>query len=54
MKPHIVDPVNLILTILEYTAGEYSPKEVMEIYYFIQATEQEHLSSASLSVIKGK
>jgi hypothetical protein len=48
------EPVNLILTILEYTNGEYSPKQIMELYYFIKSVEHEHTSSASLSVIKGK
>ena len=46
------DPVNLILTILEYTAGSYTPKQVVEIFNIIKNIEQE--SSAQITVLKDK
>jgi len=46
------DPVNLILTILEYTAGQYTPKQVVEIFNIIKNIEQE--SSAQITVLKDK
>jgi len=46
------DPVNLILTILEYTAGSYTPKQIVEMFNIIKNIEQE--SSAQITVLKDK
>ena len=46
------DPINLILTILEYTAGSYTPKQIVEMFNIIKNIEQE--SSAQITVLKDK
>lgn len=46
------DSVNLILTILEYTAGSYTPKQVVEMFNIIKNLEQD--SSAHITVLKDK
>jgi len=50
---YTADPVNLILTILEYTAGQYSPKQVVEMYNILKEIEQEQ-GTATLTVLKDK
>ena len=50
---YTADPVNLILTILEYTAGQYTPKQVVEMYNILKDIEQEQ-GTATLTVLKDK
>jgi len=49
---YTTDPASLILTILEYTAGQYTPKQVVEIYNVIQQLEETPSKQASLAVLK--
>jgi len=47
------DPVNLILTILEYTAGSYTPKQIVEMFNIIKQIEQDN-GAAQITVLKDK
>lgn len=49
---YTTDPASLILTILEYTGGQYTPKQVVEIYNVIQKLEEAPTKQASLAVLK--
>lgn len=49
---YTTDPASLILTILEYTGGQYTPKQVVEMYNVIQKLEETPTKQASLAVLK--
>jgi len=49
---YTTDPASLILTILEYTGGQYTAKQVVEIYNVIQQLEETPSKQASLAVLK--
>jgi hypothetical protein len=38
--------------VMEYTAGQYTPKQVVEIYNVIQQLEETPSKQASLAVLK--